>query len=142
MPRQTAARNRTARRFVVTHARGAKFATDGLRAFFAYRDLGMVEASHGRVVAHVIRARKGSGPKPEWHTHKLDFQLVYVLRGWVRFEYEGVGKVTLRKGSCVHQPPGIGHREIAHSADLEMLEIVSPARFATHPAKPPRGLAR
>ena len=142
MPRKPAARNGTAKRFVVTHARGAKFATDGLRAFFAYRDLGMVEASKGRVVAHVIRARKGRGPKPEWHTHRLDFQMVYVLRGWVKFEYEGVGPVTLRKGSCVHQPPGIRHREVAHSADLEMLEIVSPARFATKAAKPPRGLVR
>ncbi len=127
--------------FAVSHARGAEFRTDGLRAFFAYRDLGMVEATGGRVVAHVIKARKGRGAKPAWHAHDLDFQMVYVLKGWVKFEYEGVGEVVLRKGSCVHQPPGIRHREIAHSADVEMLEIVSPAKFRTRPAKAP-GLAR
>jgi hypothetical protein len=32
----------------------------------------------------------------------------------------------------VHQPPGIRHRELGHSDDIEMLEIVLPAGFATH----------
>jgi hypothetical protein len=31
----------------------------------------------------------------------------------------------------VHQPPGIRHRELGHSDDLEMLEIVMPADYAT-----------
>jgi hypothetical protein len=31
----------------------------------------------------------------------------------------------------VHQPPSIRHREIAHSDDLELLEIVMPADFET-----------
>jgi hypothetical protein len=42
----------------------------------------------------------------------------------VRFEYQGIGEVLLRPGSCVHQPAGIQHREIEHSDDLEMLEII------------------
>ncbi|MFN3566758.1 MAG: cupin, partial [Burkholderiaceae bacterium] len=58
-------------------------------------------------------------------------QLVYVLRGWIRFEYEGAGEVLLTAGSCVHQPPGIRHKELGHSDDLELLEIVMPADFAT-----------
>jgi len=37
------------------------------------------------------------------------------------------GVVRLEAGSCVHQPPGIRHREIGHSEDIEMLEIVLPA---------------
>ena len=60
-----------------------------------------------------------------------------VTRGWVEFEYEGVGKVRLEPGSCVHQPPGIVHRETAHSDDLEMLEIVQPAEFETERCPPP-----
>jgi len=31
----------------------------------------------------------------------------------------------------VHQPPSIRHREIGHSEDIEMLEIVMPADFQT-----------
>ena len=53
----------------------------------------------------------------------------------MRFEYEGIGEVLLRPGSCVHQPTGIQHREIEHSDDLEMLEITSPAEFKTEAAE-------
>jgi quercetin dioxygenase-like cupin family protein len=73
----------------------------------------------------------------EWHRHDLDFQMVYVLRGWVRFEYEGVGEVLLRPGLCVHQLAGIRHREVEHSNDLEMLKITSPAEFKTEAAEGP-----
>ncbi len=104
---------------------------EGLRAFFAYRDLGVRGATGGRFGAHVIRAVPGSGAKPRWHTHDLGFQLVYVLRGWVTFEYEDIGEVTFRPGVSVLQPPKVRHREIAHSDDLELLEITSPAEFAT-----------
>jgi mannose-6-phosphate isomerase-like protein (cupin superfamily) len=116
--------------FVVTHADGANWNT-GLRAFFAYRDLGVANATGGRVGAHLIRARDAMSEPSERHHHTLDFQLVYVLRGWVEFEYDGVGRVRLEPGSCVVQPPGISHTEMAHSADLEMLELTLPAEFAT-----------
>ena len=116
--------------FVVSHARDATF-TRGLRAFFEYRDLGMKEATGGRVVAHVIRAVPGAAFSGMPHRHDVELQLVYVLRGWIEFEYEGQGVVRLDAGSFVHQPPGIRHREIAHSDDVEMLEIVMPADFAT-----------
>jgi len=59
------------------------------------------------------------------------FQLVYVLKGWIEFEYDGQGIVRLDAGSCVYQPPSIRHREIAHSDDLEMLEVVMAAGFST-----------
>jgi quercetin dioxygenase-like cupin family protein len=125
----------------VRHAKDAQFDA-GLRAFFAYRDLGIREASSGTFGAHVIRALPGEGAKPHWHTHDLAFQMVYVLRGWVRFEYEDVGEVELKPGDCVYQPPGIRHRELAHSDDLELLEITSPAEFATAEAAAPKPAAR
>ncbi|WP_439578713.1 cupin domain-containing protein [Elioraea sp.] len=121
---------------VVSHAGDAPF-TSGLRAFFAYRDLGIRHVTGGRVAAHVIRAVPGAGSHPVWHTHALDFQMVYVLKGWVRFEYEGVGEVLLKQGSMVHQPPGIRHREVAHSEDLELLEITLPAEFRTEAVEGP-----
>ena len=57
--------------------------------------------------------------------------MVYVLNGWVRFWYEGTGEVFLQRHSCVYQPPGIPHREVEHSEDLQLLEITAPARFGT-----------
>jgi len=125
-------------RTTVSRAEGAVFDA-GLRAFFAYRDLGVRDATAGAFAAHVIRAVPGEGPKPQWHTHALGFQLVMVLRGWVSFEYEDIGEVTLRAGDTVLQPPLLRHREIAHSDDLEMLEVTAPAEFATVVAAPPGG---
>lgn len=116
--------------FVATHARDARFER-GLRSFFEYRDLGIKDATDGRVVAHVIRAVPGAHFAGASHRHDTTFQLVYVLRGWIEFEYEGQGVVRLEAGSCVHQPPAIRHREIGHSDDVEMLEIVMPADFRT-----------
>ena len=116
--------------FVVTHAKGAQFDT-GLRAYMAYRDLGIKKATEGRIVAHVIRAATPLH-KSIPHYHVTEFQLVYVLKGWIEFDYEGVGKVRLVPGSCVHQPPGIRHAELGHSDDLELLEVVIPGEFETH----------
>jgi mannose-6-phosphate isomerase-like protein (cupin superfamily) len=119
-------------RFSVSHRKGAKFARRGLRSYFEYRDLGIKRATRGRVVAHLIRARRGSAPHGEWHAHDCRVQFVYVLKGWVLFEYEGVGRVMMKAGSCFYQPPNIRHREIRHSKDLEMIEVVSPAKFRTY----------
>ena len=117
--------------FSVNHLKDADFRVDGLRDYFEYRDLGVKDATDGKAVMHVIRARGDHQATGEWHRHQVQFQAVYVLRGWVRFEYEGQGEVLLEAGSCVHQPPGIRHREIEHSADLELLEVVLPGEFET-----------
>ena len=53
------------------------------------------------------------------------------------FEYEGQGQVTFRPGSAALQPPGIRHREIEHSDDLELIEITSPAEFKTESVESP-----
>ena len=115
----------------VSHLRDSKFAKRGLRSYFEYRDLGIKHATKGKVVAHVIRARPGRAPHGEWHAHDCEVQFVYVLKGWVLFEYEGVGKVMMKAGSCFYQPPRIRHRELKHSRDLEMIEVVAPANFKT-----------
>ncbi len=120
----------TTQGFTVTHAADADFQR-GLRSFFEYRDLGIRQATEGRVVAHVIRAAAGAAFSGQPHRHGTSFQLVYVLKGWIEFEYEGQGPVRLEAGSCVYQPPGIRHRELGHSDDIEMLEVVMPGDFKT-----------
>ena len=118
-------------KFSVSHLQTSEFRDDGLRPFFQYRDLGIRDATNGAVVAHVIRAKPHVQLHPDRHYHEVAFQMVYVLKGWVKFHYEGVGDVTLEAGSCVHQPPGIRHTELGHSDDLELIEIVMPADFKT-----------
>lgn len=120
--------------FTIAHADGATFKGAGLRSFFEYRQLGIAEATSGKFGAHVIRAVPGEASPGEWHTHALDFQMVYVTKGWVDFEYEGEGLHRCVAGTSVLQPPGIRHREAGHSDDMELIEITSPAEFETHPA--------
>ncbi len=123
--------------FSASHARDAKFEDGGLRSCFEYRDLGIAKATGGRVMAHVIRAKPGGESGFGWHKHLLDFQMFYVLKGWIRFNYEGVGEVLCEAGTCVHQPPGIRHAEVAHSDDLELMEIALPAEFETFEVEAP-----
>jgi mannose-6-phosphate isomerase-like protein (cupin superfamily) len=123
--------------FTLSHADGSSFEGAGLRPFFEYRQLGIAEATKGAYGAHVIRAVPGMESPGAWHRHDLDFQMVYVTKGWVVFEYEGKGEHVLREGSCVLQPPGIRHREVRHSDDMELIEITSPADFGTEEAEAP-----
>lgn len=120
-----------AMKFSVSHAESSEFKDDGLRPFFQYRDLGIRDATQGKVIAHVIRAKPGRLANHERHHHEVEFQFVYVLKGWIKFHYDGVGEVTLKAGTCVHQPPGIRHTELGHSPDLELIELVMPADFKT-----------
>ena len=105
----------------------------GLRSFFEYRDLGIAQATGGTFNAHVIRVRKPvqAFPKTGSHFHKLNFQMIYILKGWIRFTYKDQGEFTFGPGDCCLQPPEIIHDETDCSEDLELLELTSPAAFET-----------
>jgi quercetin dioxygenase-like cupin family protein len=117
-------------RFHLAKAKDADWQV-GLRRHFAYRDLGIHGATDGKVLAQVIRARQPCDGPGDEHTHSLDFQMVYVLKGWMRTRFEGVGERTLETGDCMYQEPGIKHRVLDYSDDLEVLEITIPAEFET-----------
>jgi quercetin dioxygenase-like cupin family protein len=57
--------------------------------------------------------------------------MVYVLKGWIKSEFEGEGAHTFYAGSCWIQPPKIKHTVLGYSDDCELLEIVLPADFET-----------
>ena len=38
------------------HEKDARWARDGLQPYFAYRDLGIKDATEGKVLTHIIRA--------------------------------------------------------------------------------------
>jgi mannose-6-phosphate isomerase-like protein (cupin superfamily) len=125
----------TPQRFSVSRAEGAVYRT-GLRSFMEYRDLGIADATHGRVRAHVIRVKQDGPGAHDLHTtglhrHLCEFQMFYVLKGWIRFVYEGQGEHVFREGDCVLQPAGIVHNELECSDDVEVLEIYAPAAHET-----------
>jgi hypothetical protein len=126
------AKTRKPQRFVVSHHREEDF-DQGLRPYSAYRDLGIAPATAGMVQAHVIRMTKPFNAEDVAipHYHDVEFQMVYVLKGWFQSEFEGQGVHTFRAGSCWIQPPKIRHTVLGYSDDCELLEIVLPADFDT-----------
>ena len=117
----------------VSHHREEDFKADGLRAYAHYRDLGIADATHGLARAHVIRLLPPCDPKEvaKLHTHDVEFQMVYVLKGWVKSYLEGVGETLMKEGSAWTQPPRIRHMILDYSDDVELLEVILPADFKT-----------
>jgi hypothetical protein len=134
--RKPAARSRPRRtprqKFTVSH-HGEQNFRSGLRNYAKYRDLGISKATGGMVQAHVIRFVPPCRPEEvaKRHYHDVDFQMVYVLKGWLRSEFEGQGEILLRTGACWIQPPRIKHTVLEYSDDCEVLEIILPAEFET-----------
>jgi mannose-6-phosphate isomerase-like protein (cupin superfamily) len=102
----------------------------GLRDFFLYRDLGIAEATGGRMLAQLVKANEQPEQGTGWHQHQAEFHIVIMLKGWARFMCEGTEHLVAA-GDCMHQRPGITHFLFDYSPDMEYLEIVSPADFKT-----------
>src|SRR6516225_1515414 len=126
-------RARPKQRVAVSHHRDEDFKADGLRAYAKYRDLGIADATHGLARAHVIRLIGPCNPAEvsKLHYHDVEFQMVYVLKGWVKTYMEGVGETTFQIGSAWTQPPKIKHMILDYSDDVELLEVILPADFKT-----------
>ena len=126
-------RARPKQRIAISHYRDEDFKADGLRAYAHYRDLGIADASHGLAQAHVIRLIGPCNPSEvsKLHFHDVEFQMVYVLKGWVKTYMEGQGETLMQQGSAWTQPPKIKHLILDYSDDVELLEVILPAEFKT-----------
>ncbi|MBR0734772.1 cupin domain-containing protein [Bradyrhizobium japonicum] len=124
---------RPKQRIAISHHREEDFKADGLRAYAKYRDLGIAEASHGLAQAHVIRLQGPCDPNEvsKLHFHDVEFQMVYVLKGWVKTYMDGQGETLMKEGSAWTQPPKIKHMILDYSDDVELLEVILPAEFKT-----------
>ncbi|WP_270728941.1 cupin domain-containing protein [Shimia sp. Alg240-R146] len=101
------------------------------RAGMHYRDL-VPDRLGGAMIASHIRIPDG-GPVPDMvHYHKVGFQLIFCVNGWVDVLYEDQGGLRrLNAGDCFIQPPEIRHRVCAASDDLQVIEIGVPADHVT-----------
>ncbi len=124
---------RPKQRIAISHHREEDFKADGLRTYAKYRDLGIADASHGLARAHFIRLMGPCNPAEvsKLHFHDVDFQMVYVLKGWVKTYMEGQGETLMQQGSAWTQPPRIKHLVMDYSDDVELLEVILPADFKT-----------
>jgi mannose-6-phosphate isomerase-like protein (cupin superfamily) len=124
---------RPKQRIAISHHREEDFKADGLRAYAHYRDLGISAATHGLAQAHVVRLIGPCNPAEvsKLHYHDVEFQMVYVLKGWVKTYMEGQGETLMKEGSAWTQPPRIRHLIMDYSDDVELLEVILPAEFKT-----------
>jgi len=119
-------------KLVLTPLEDGRFHREGLRSNVEYRDLGMAEATGGRIGGKHIRAIQPFSEETGWHWHDMNAHFVYVLKGWVTFRFDGVDEaVTVVAGSCLSQPGGVAHNVIGQSDDLEIIEINMPADYMT-----------
>ncbi len=101
------------------------------RAGMHYRDL-IPSRLGGAMIASHIRIPDG-GPVPDMvHFHKVGFQLIFCVKGWVDVVYEDQGgPIRLTAGDCFIQPPEIRHRVLTASDGIEVIEIGVPADHVT-----------
>jgi mannose-6-phosphate isomerase-like protein (cupin superfamily) len=91
-------------KFCASFASQSKF-EGGLRGYFEYRDLGVADATQGQYHAAISRVREGQKGDLNirttgLHRHMCDFQMFYVLKGWVTMFYQGEGEMTFHQGDC------------------------------------------
>lgn len=101
------------------------------RVGMLYRDL-TPDSLKSRVIVSQIRL-PFDGEVPDYvHYHKVDFQMIYCVRGRIKVVYEDQGEpFWLETGDCVLQPPEIRHRVLGCTAGAEVVEVTMPASHET-----------
>ena len=99
------------------------------RAGMEYRDLIPNRLGGAMIASHI---RVPDGPVPDMvHYHKVGFQLIFCVAGWVDVLYEDQGDtLRIHAGDCFIQPPGIRHK-VLHSEGVQVVEIGVPADHVT-----------
>lgn len=99
------------------------------RAGMEYRDLIPTRLGGAMIASHI---RVPDGPVPDMvHFHKVGFQLIFCVAGWVDVLYEDQGGILrIEAGDCFIQPPGIRHK-VLHSVGVQVVEIGVPAEHVT-----------
>lgn len=99
------------------------------RAGMEYRDLIPSRLGGAMIASHI---RVPDGPVPDMvHFHKVGFQLIFCVAGWVDVLYEDQGGILrIEAGDCFIQPPGIRHK-VLQSEGVQVVEIGVPADHIT-----------
>ena len=113
----------------------------GRREFFKYVDLGVTDASEGRMRVQRTSATAGLSEPTGWHYHKCEGQFVYMLEGWLDLQFADGETVRLEEGDSVYIPGFAPHNEIRTSDSFDLLEFSVPADMGTDVCDPPAGLS-
>lgn len=109
----------------------------GRREFFKYVDLGVADASAGRMRVQRTLATDGLSQPTGWHFHKCEGQFVYMLEGWLELQFADGETVRLDAGDSVYIPGYAPHNEIRTSESFDLLEFSVPADMGTEACDAP-----
>jgi len=111
----------------------------GRRDFLVTRELGVAQASGGRMRAQAMSKVPDKPALTGWHYHTCESQLCYVVRGSIDLEFEDGVKRTMREGDCFYIPGGMKHNETTISEDYVYLKVSTPGQLGTVPCEAPPG---
>ncbi len=103
------------------------------RTHIVARDLGLMAGTGGKVNAFIAKAAHEfrTGQAGGRHLHRLDFQLMYVLKGYQTMDLGPLGTIKMDAGTCWTQPPDFVHEVVDYSDDFECIVIDLPAEYET-----------
>lgn len=109
----------------------------GRREFFQYADLGVTDASAGKMRVQRTSATGGMSEPTGWHYHKCEGQFVYMLDGWLELQFADGETIRLEEGDSVYINGYAPHNEIRTSDSFNLLEFSVPADMGTEVCDPP-----
>lgn len=109
----------------------------GRREFFTYADLGVTDASQGKMRVQRTSATDGMSEPTGWHYHKCEGQFVYMLEGWLELQFADGETIRLEAGDSVYIDGYAPHNEIRTSDSFDLLEFSVPADMGTEVCEPP-----
>jgi quercetin dioxygenase-like cupin family protein len=112
---------------------------EGRRDFYSYRDLGLTDATGGRMSAQIQEAKRSMDEGTGWHYHLCEGQFIFMLQGSADLEFEDYGKVHFSAGECIFIPGNVKHNAVGSSADMRCIEMNFPADFGTVVCEAPKG---
>jgi mannose-6-phosphate isomerase-like protein (cupin superfamily) len=111
---------------------------EGLRKFFAYRDLGTKDPTGGLVHIQVFKAVDIMPNGIGWHRHSDLRQFFWVLEGSAGFEVESRPDIKrIEPGDAVCMPAGFRHAVPSYTQDYKVVEMCIPGSYRTEDVLPP-----
>jgi mannose-6-phosphate isomerase-like protein (cupin superfamily) len=109
----------------------------GRRDYFKYVDLGVTDASQGRMRVQRTSTTDGMSEETGWHYHKCEGQFVFMLEGWLELQFADGETVILEEGDSVYIDGYAPHNETRTSDTFELLEFSVPADMGTEECESP-----
>jgi uncharacterized RmlC-like cupin family protein len=95
----------------------------GRRDWVQYYDLGVTEATGGRMSGHYVLTHDEQPGPTGWHYHGVEMQFFYLMKGWFDIEFQGIGRRRVEAGDFVIIPGGLRHTEITKSTETVAIEF-------------------